>query len=181
MKRKFHYPKLTILVLCIILSYFIFSNPKFTVWMNYLDGLTYLSSFIAGLFFSYGFSTPFAVGFFLKLNVVNPIPVALVAGLGALISDLIIFKLIRLSMMGEFNRIKKAKPFRIINYFLKETITSSLMSYILALLAGIILASPLPDELGISILAGLTRIKIYKLAVISYICNTLGILIMLYF
>ena len=45
--------------------------------------------------------------------------------------------------------------------------------------AGLIIASPLPDEAGIILLAGLTKIKASILAPISLAMNTLGILILL--
>jgi uncharacterized membrane protein YdjX (TVP38/TMEM64 family) len=45
--------------------------------------------------------------------------------------------------------------------------------------AGILIASPLPDEAGVIMLAGLTKIKTWALAIISIILNTIGILIML--
>jgi uncharacterized membrane protein YdjX (TVP38/TMEM64 family) len=46
-------------------------------------------------------------------------------------------------------------------------------------IAGLIISSPLPDELGVSMLAGLTTINAKKLSIISFIMNSLGILIML--
>ena|SRR3989344_2440542 len=178
--KKFLYPKITVLIFCIVLSYVLFSSEKLTFWLDNLNQFNYVSSFIAGLLFSYGFSAPFAVGFFLKLNVSNPLPLALVAGFGALLSDLLIFKLIKFSMMDEFNRIKKTKPLKLVNFLLKKRFGSRALSYLSAIFAGIIIASPLPDELGVSMLSGLTTIKLHKFAVISYICNTFGILVMLY-
>ena len=44
---------------------------------------------------------------------------------------------------------------------------------------GILIASPLPDEIGVIMLAGLTKINFKILAIISFILNTLGILIIL--
>ena len=45
--------------------------------------------------------------------------------------------------------------------------------------AGILIASPLPDEAGVTMLAGLTKISVKSLALISFILNTLGIIILL--
>jgi len=54
-----------------------------------------------------------------------------------------------------------------------------LNSFFLYIIAAILIASPLPDEAGITILAGLTKIKAYAVAIISIILNTIGILILL--
>src|SRR3989344_289257 len=72
-----------------------------------LGELSYLGIFIAGLFFSFGFTTPFAIGFFLTVGAENIFIAALIGGCGALISDILIFKLIRFSFMDEFKRLEK--------------------------------------------------------------------------
>ena len=55
-----------------------------------------------------------------------------------------------------------------------------LKKYFVPVLAGFIIASPLPDEIGVIMLAGLTKIKIGILVVLSLILNTLGILVLLW-
>jgi len=44
---------------------------------------------------------------------------------------------------------------------------------------GILIASPLPDEAGVIMLAGLTKIKSNVFAILSFSLNTAGILILL--
>ena len=51
--------------------------------------------------------------------------------------------------------------------------------YIVFLFAEFLITSPLPDEIGIIILAGLTHIGIKKIALISFILHFIEILIML--
>lgn len=65
MKRlfRFGYPKLFLLVVFSVLAYFIFSNDGVMNYVSSLGDLGYLGIFIAGICFSFGFSTPFAIGF----------------------------------------------------------------------------------------------------------------------
>jgi len=48
------------------------------------------------------------------------------------------------------------------------------------LFAGLFIASPLPDEAGVIILAGPTKLSTKALSVISFILNSLGILVILF-
>jgi len=176
---KFKYPKLILLIILIILAYYIFKNPLISEIINRLGQLNYLGMFIAGMLFAFGFSAPFAVGFLITVHPSNIFLAAIIAGTGALTSDLLIFKWIRFSFQDEFQKIKKSKLSKEINEILNNNLGLKLKIYLIYLLAGIFIASPLPDEIGVTMLAGLTIIKKRVLAVISFVLNTLGILIIL--
>ncbi|MBI4150623.1 hypothetical protein HY492_00700 [Candidatus Woesearchaeota archaeon] len=176
---KFQYPKLVLLVIAILLAYWIFSRPDITASIVALGGMQYLGIFIAGLLFAFGFTTPFAVGFFLIAAPSNPVLAAMVGGLGALISDVVIFGTIKLTFMDEFRRIKHSWAIRSIDRFLTHGVNGKLRVYLTYAFAGFVIASPLPDELGVSLLAGFSKLHPLKFALISYACNTIGILVML--
>src|SRR3989344_1595858 len=91
----FHFPyrKLLILVVLAVFAYLIFKNSNVQGFVDSLGRLEYLGIFIAGLLFTFGLTTPFAIGFFIILNPVNPFLVAIVGGLGAVVGDVIIFSL----------------------------------------------------------------------------------------
>jgi hypothetical protein len=177
---KFRYWKLTLLLIFSVLSYFIFSNSNVQDTVNHLNSLSYLGIFIAGLLFSFGFTTPFAIGFFFTIRPESILLAALVGGCGALISDLLIFKLIRFSFMDEFYRLEKTKIMSKVIHEFHHDFNKKIRVYLLYIFAGIIISSPLPDELGVSMLAGLTKISTPTLAIISLVMNTLGIMIMLF-
>jgi hypothetical protein len=182
MKRlfRFRYPKLVLLIVFSILAYYIFSNDAVQEFVYGLNRLSYLGIFIAGVFFSFGFSTPFSTGFFLIASPDNIFIAAIIGGFGAMLADLSIFKLIKISFMDEFRRLEKTKLLREFNGVFHQKFLVHVKLYILYACAGIIIASPLPDEIGVSMLAGLTRIKASVLSVISFVMNTLGILLLLW-
>lgn len=179
MKRLFNYkyPKLTILLISIFFAYYLFSNDSIVGKINHLNGLSYLGVLIAGLFFSFGFTTPFAIGFFLTYEPNNILLTAIIGSFGAFIADISIFKLIKISFMDEFKRLEK--DLKIKNHFHYKFLNSKLRLYLTYFFAGFIIASPLPDELGVTLLSGFTRINIYIFSLISLSMNFLGILIML--
>lgn len=177
----FDYPKLFILVFCIALAYILFRQPVVYGFLSGLNSLSYLGIFIAGMMFSFGFTAPFAVGFFITLQPSNIYFAAILGGCGALISDLTIFRFIRFSFMEEFERLKKTKTVRSVEGMIERRLGLRLTNYLLYAFAGFAIASPLPDELGVIMLAGLSKIKQSVLAIISIILNSLGILVILYF
>ena len=176
---EFKYPKIAILILLVGVAYIVFSNPLVGDFVNGLEIYGYLSNFIAGLLFSFGFTTPFAVGFFVLYHPNNIFLASILGGLGALISDIIIFKIIKFSFIDEFKRLERTKRIRELSDLIEYIFGSKIKNYLLYLFAGIVIASPLPDELGVIMLAGLTKIRLRSFMVIRFLFNVIGIYILL--
>jgi len=181
MKRlfKFKYPKIAILIAAIILAYFLFSNPAVYAFVSHLDKLSYLGTFIAGMLFTFGFTSPFAAGFFIVLNPSNILLSGILGGLGALISDILIFKFIRISFEDEFHSLKNTKTMKNLSTLIENSLGHKIRVYLMYALAGILIASPLPDEAGVIMLAGLTKIRTSIFSIISFILNTAGIIVLM--
>jgi hypothetical protein len=181
MKRlfKLKYPKLFFLILTVVLAYFIFSNETTKGLVNYEGKEHFGYVFLFGSLFTFGFTTPFAIGYFLTYSTQNVLLNAIVGGVGAVIADLTIFKLIKFSFMDEFNKLKREKRIKNIRKMFDLHLPKKIKLYLSFIFAGIIIASPLPDEIGVSMLAGMTKIKVFQLAVLSFVFNSLGIAILL--
>jgi len=176
---KFKYPKLALLFILIIVAYILFQNSGVSNSIAHLNQFSYVGGFISGILFSFGFSVPFAIGYFIVSNPSNIFLFALIGGLGASLGDLIIFKTIKFSFMDEFESLEKTKTFHKINLIAKKNISVHLRHYLTYILAGITIATPLPDEIGVTMLAGLTTIKPKVLALISLILHTIAIYLIL--
>ncbi len=175
----FKYPKLIIFTICIILSYLIFQNELFSEIVSHLGVLSYAGTFITGLLFSFGFTTPFATVIFIKMNPENIFLSAIIAGIGALISDLTIFKFVQFSFEEEFKKLRKERPFLFIKSNMNAYIKEKNINYLTLAFAGFLLASPLPDEAGITLLTGMAKMSTKTLAIISFVFKTIGIFILL--
>lgn len=176
---KLKYPKITLLIIFIGIAYLLFSNLLVLEWVSHLDSLKYLGILIAGILFSFGFTTPFAIGFFIIVNPENLLLASLVGGIGAMISDLFIFKIIKYSFIDEFNQLQNSNPIKKINRIINKNIPQKIKIYLLYAFSGLIIASPLPDEVGVTMLAGLSNIRTITLMIVSFFANTIGILVML--
>jgi len=176
---NFKYPKIMLFVLAIVLAYILFGNPFIQDSISHLGALRYFGIFIAGVFFAFGFTAPFSIGFFITLNPSNIWIAGIIGGFGALVSDLIIFNTIRISFKDEFKRLRNSKSFVKIKVLINRSLNERVKVYLMYAFAGILIASPLPDEIGVTMLAGLTKISTKMLATISFFLNTLGIVILL--
>lgn len=181
MKRLFifTYPKLTLYVIAIIGAYFVFQIPAVLGAVYSLSSMLYLSIFFAGLLFSAGFSTPIATGFFLALNPTNIYLSAFIGGLGALIADLGILSFVKLSFANEFKKLKDSSFIKHISSMIEAVVPNRLRSFLVYILVILIIASPLPDELGIALLAGFTKVHPYGFMTMCYLGNILGIYLLL--
>lgn len=177
---SFPYPKLALLALSIVAAYQLFTFPSIRAFISALGDFGYFGMFVAGLLFSFGFTAPFAIGLLMTLNPPNIFLAALIGGSGALLSDLCIYNLIKFSFMNEFKRLQRTAPVRIAAGAMEHTLSGKIRAYLLYALAGFIIASPLPDEIGVSMLAGLTTIRARTLALLSFVMNMLGIFVILW-
>jgi uncharacterized membrane protein YdjX (TVP38/TMEM64 family) len=168
---KFKYPKLFLLLIIILFSYYLFSQTNISNWISNFKNLNYPGAFIAGTLLAIGFSAPIGLGFFISAIPQNILLLTLIGGAGAMFGDFIIFKTIKLSFMDEFKELEKSKAVHAIEKIVKKNKSVLIRHYLLYIFAGIVLATPLPDELGVSMLAGLTTIKPLKLAIISFLIH----------
>lgn len=134
-------------------------------------GLEYVGIFIAGIFFTSVFTTIPATIILGEMALsTNLWTLALVGGLGALIGDFIIFGFFKYSVTEDLKfllTLSKSKR-------LKHIFKSKVFKVFLTLLGGLIIASPLPDELGLALM-GVSQTDNRAFTIISFVCNTLGI------
>jgi len=178
-KFKFKYPKITIFIFVIIIAYFIFKNPTVIKFISHLNSFSNFGAFVAGFFYSFGFTSPLSAGFFLQLKTENIIFTGIIGGIGAMLADLFIFKFIKLSFKEEFEKLKEEKILKKIRNFTRRRFKKGIRTIASYIFAGILIGSPLPDEVGVTILAGLSKIKERAIIIIGFILNTIGIILLL--
>ena len=133
----------------------------------------FIGSFISGILFVSVFTAApatVALGEIAQSNSV--ITVAIIGGLGALIGDLIIFRFIKDRVSQHFSYlIKVSKSERFFSIFKLR-----LFRWIIPFVGVLLIASPLPDEIGVAML-GLSKMKNSYFILLSFLLNSAGILI----
>ncbi len=172
MHLKTAYPKLVFFILSVLIVYFLFSGILYEPLYDALLILGYLGTFLAGILYPYSFTSAAGTGLLLILGKEqNSLYAGLIAAFGALISDLIIFYFIKYSFGDEVERLSKEKAVQTIG----RLIPNSLRTYLLAGFASIMIASPLPTELGIMLMTSVKKISTKKFAAIVYILHVSAI------
>lgn len=173
---KLRYPKFILLISTFVFAYVLFRGRTFLPLHDLLLSLGYFGTFLTGVFFSYGFTAAPATAILLILaKEQNILLTGFIAGFGALIGDLLIFTFVRASFADEIEKLSKGG---VLNH-IHNKIPAVFKKYLVAVIAGFIIASPLPDEIGVSLLAASTNISAKMFFVISYALNTLGIFVIL--
>ncbi len=138
------------------------------------QGLKIAGSFVAGLFFTSVFTTAPAIVTLGEIARVNSIwEVALFGAIGAVVGDLVIFRFVK-DWLSEHlvNVIKERGGGRRLKAFLKKRS----YRWLTFLVGGLIIASPFPDELGISLL-GFSKTRTSYFIPLSFTFNFIGILL----
>jgi len=175
MKLRIKYPKLLLLILTFVIAYLFLTSQAFEPLKKIMLSLGYIGAFLGGIFFVYGFTAAPATAALLILAKQQSIFFSgIIAGVGALFGDLIIFKLLRSTFSDEIECLKREKTMML----LYRKTPDFLKKYLLPVFGGIIIASPLPDEIGVTLLA-ISKISTRTFIELSYLLNTAGIFIIL--
>lgn len=171
--KKWAYKNTALLVVSLVIFILLADTPVVHALIRHIGTYGYIGSFITGIFFVSTFTVaPSSLVLFHLAEDYNAILVALTAGAGAVIGDLLIFRLFKDRIFSEFSplaqRIKKNRLF--------ELFKSPYFGWLTPVLGAIIIASPFPDEVGIGMM-GLSKIKEWQFMILTYLLNSLGILI----
>jgi len=163
------------LLVSIIIAYVIVKSPAVNNMIKNVGTLGFVGAFFAGMFFTYGLTAAPATAALLILGrtLHYPFITALIAGAGAVMSDYVIFRLVRDKLIEEIRLTGEEILGRSIHIKINP---NSLTAKAIPILAGLIIASPLPDEFGAALL-GAAKIRTIKFVEYSFLFNFIGIFI----
>lgn len=165
--------KTLIFTFSVIVAWWLIKSGYLQSTVEAILPLKFISEIIAGLFYTSFLTSPISVAMLVVLaKDSNPILIALLAGFGAVLGDLIIVKFFRQELSSDLILVSHEMHLQKITKFLKKF----RLDFITPLLGAIIVASPFPDELGLMML-GASKLRYREIAVLSYILNTAGILL----
>lgn len=173
--------KYTISFFCAIaIAIALFTTGAFEILVTSLGSYGYISAFIAGLFFSYSFTSPSAALYLVRLGeTLNPWILAIVAGIGAMSTDILMYKYMKDGLLQEIKSIGKLLLPISRMQKMEEFTKKRVFLWSVPFLASILIASPLPDELGVALFSFI-NFKPKYLSIITFLLNTTGILILVF-
>lgn len=165
---------IAIIVTSVVLALLLAQTDALIKILTSTQELEFLGSFIAGMFFTSIFTTAPAIVTLGEIAQVNTlVGTALFGAVGAVIGDLVIFRFIRDRFSGHLIALLKHSGGR---HRFRALFKLKFFRWFTFLLGGLIIASPLPDELGISLL-GFSKMKLRLFIPVSFIFNFLGIIL----
>ncbi|MFA6185399.1 MAG: hypothetical protein WCT51_02835 [Candidatus Shapirobacteria bacterium] len=158
--------------LAILLS----QNQLFNKFVLSLGQYSYISAIIAGAMFVCTFTV--ATGGLIILTLaktLNPTELIFFGMVGAVIFDMFVFKSIKNTVDQKIKEVFKNHQF---SYF-KKILHTKYFAWMEPLIGILVFISPLPDELGISLL-GLSKLKAYQFLFISILNHSIGMSFIVY-
>lgn len=172
-KYEWHYWNTLLTAVVFLLTVNLILTGFLTDFLHSLKNYGYVGGYFAGLLFADAVTVTFSIAIFFALaeEGLNPWLITFLGAFGATSSNYLIFNFVK-NKSGKNIKIhnKKYKIPKIKSKFLKK---------ISPLIAGIIFASPLPDEL-VSVLFGFEHYNVKKYLLLSFIFSFLGILLIVW-
>lgn len=166
------YKNLSIFSLSLLFALILSRFETFHTFLLNLGSFGYIGAFIAGTLFVSTFTVATGAVILLVLaESLSPIEIGIVAGLGAVVGDFTIFRFIKNNLTQELTLIYNHIDG---NHHLQKILHSKYFSWTLPVIGAIIIASPLPDEIGVSLM-GISRMSTFRFLLLSFVLNAVGI------
>jgi hypothetical protein len=163
-----------VIILSIYAAVFLVKTEVLEKILTSTKELEFLGSFISGIFFTSIFTVVPATVTLGQIAAANSILLtAFFGAIGAVLGDLIIFRFVRDSLS---EHLKETIKIQVVSKSITELYKYKLFRWTTFLISGLIIASPLPDELGISLL-GFLKIKTKWFIYISFVFNFIGLVL----
>jgi uncharacterized membrane protein YdjX (TVP38/TMEM64 family) len=174
--EKIKYPKLSLFIISIILVYILFSGLVDTPLHNTLLFMGYSGTFLAGLLYPYSLTSAAGTGILLILaKEQNLLLAGVIAGIGSLISDFILFLFVKHGFSDEVQKLSKEKVVRTINRWIPD----SIRVYLLATFACVLIASPASNRNWHHLMASIRSLSAKKFVLMVYILHASAIFVIL--
>jgi hypothetical protein len=168
---KHHYKNILLVCVGILAAILLSQSEAFHAFLLNLGTLGYVGAFVTGMLFVSTFTAPTGMLMLLILTErYTPIEIGVIAGAGAVLSDALMFRFVKDDLSDELKYLYK----RYAGSHLKHIFHSKYFHWTLPVIGALIIASPLPDELGVSLL-GISKMKPLQFIFTSFCMNSLGI------
>ena len=158
-----------LLALSILVAVFLAVSGAVPMALSFFQDADLIAVLIAGFFSASTFTiAPASVAIAELAETVPTWSVIFVGAAGAVVGDLVLFYVIRDHFIGDIIKLLSKRR----NKTLEHIVGSTLFHRLMPLIGALIIASPLPDELGLAMM-GISKTNRGTLIVISYTMNVI--------
>lgn len=168
---NWQYKNTGLLAVSIVFFILLTDTPAVQATIHGFGAMGYFGAFIAGIFFVSTFTVvPAGYVLYHIAQDLNPFLIAIVAGLGGVIGDLVMFKFLKDRVFAEVAPLFS----KLGNSNLRRLFHTPYFAWLAPVLGAAIIASPFPDELGISLL-GLSKVRTWQFVILTTVLDILGV------
>lgn len=164
----------SLIVVSVLVSILLVKTGVISQLLSLAGGAYFLHSLVAGFFFTSAFTTPPAIAVLGEVSRASSIiSTAFFGAIGAVGGDLLIFRFMRDRFSKHLTHLVGVRG---ILRRLHALLKLRFFHWLTFLVGGIIIASPLPDELGLSLL-GFSKVRTSWFIALSFFFNFIGIVV----
>jgi uncharacterized membrane protein YdjX (TVP38/TMEM64 family) len=171
--KNWRYKNTTLLLVSLVIFFYFLDAPPVHRFILTLGDLGFLGAFITGMLFVSTFTVaPATVLLFYLADKYHPIEIALIAGLGSVLGDYLIFRFLKDKIFDELTPLFEKYAG---GHFL-TLLHTPYFSWFSPVLGALLIMSPFPDELGLGLL-GLSKLRIWEFLLLTFVLDVAGIFI----
>ena len=173
--RHWRFKNTLLLIISLIVFFYFADTPLVKNVINGIGNLGYFGAFLTGIFFVSTFTVaPASVVLFYLAKELAPLEVAFFAGLGGVVGDYIIFRFLKDRVFEELKPVFMSLG----GMRLSHLFATPFFAWVAPVAGAFIIASPLPDEVGVGLL-GISKLKNWQFLLLSLVLNSIGIFIII--
>lgn len=174
-KLHWRYKNTTLFFSSILIAFFLSKNDAFHTTVVGLSSLGFVGPFLAGMLFVSTFTVALGTVMLLFLaEQLSPLEIGFVAALGSTLTDFFVFRFVKDDVLEEIIPMYEGLG----GSHLTRLFHTKYFSWMLPVIGALIIASPLPDEIGVTLL-GITKMKTHEFLMLSFLLNAAGIFLFL--
>lgn len=174
--KKHLFQDIVVLLLSVFLTFFAVKSGIFHNFVLSLGRFEWAGVILSGAFFTSIFTTVPSIVLLGTFAETVPLPIlACLAGFGAMIGDYIIFRFVRDRMVNDFEYLFTLSRAKRLTTIFKNNI----FKFFLPFIGALIIASPLPDELGV-VMLGASKIRDRIFFPLVFVANSIGIFVVMW-
>lgn len=173
--HSYKYKNLTLLFISLVFAFFIGRYEPFHNFLLNLGNYGYIGAFFAGVLFvsTFGVATG-TVTLLVLAESLNVFLLGIISGAGAVLGDFLLFRFVKDRLLNEVEPIYE----NLGGDHLNKILHTKHFRWMFPVIGAIIIASPLPDELGVSLM-GISKMGNKTFLILSFILNASGIIVVL--
>lgn len=178
MKIHWKHKNIILFGIGLLFAFLVSRLPGFHELLLKIGSLGYFGAFLAGILFTSTFTVAAGALILIDLAKVLPLfPLILCSGLGAVLGDFLVFSFAKNKIAEEIEPLYKELESIGKKNHLHKLAHTKYFGWTLPVVGALIMATPLPDELGVSLL-GISNIKSTRFLLISLCSHSLGMFLL---